>query len=95
MNNRIYTVYQTQDDTKRTTEAQFRISEACLANSVDLMKGNVPSKYIIRKNDLPDLTPKKDFLVDYVNNTTLTGEAFTIDASEVHTFIFNLISPNE
>ena len=55
----------------------------------------VSLKYIIRANDLPDLTPKKDFLVDYVNNTTLTGEAFTIDASEVHTFIFNLISPNE
>ena len=52
-------------------------------------------KYIIRANDLPDLTPNKDFLDDYVNNATLIVEAFTIDAAEVHTLIVNLIAHNE
>ena len=58
-------------------------------------RDGVPLKYIIRANDLPDLTQNKDFLDEYVNNSTLMGEAFTIDASEVHTFIFNLIAQNE
>ena len=58
-------------------------------------RDGVPLKYIIRVNDLLDLTSNKDFLDNYVNNATLMGEAFTIDASEVHTFIVNLISHNE
>ena len=52
----------------------------------------VPLKYIIRENYLPDLTPNKNFLDEYVNNATLIVEAFTIDATEVHTFIVNLIA---
>ena len=58
-------------------------------------RDGVPLKYIIRANDLPDLIPNKDFLDDYVNNANLMGEAFTIDASEAHTFIVNLIDQNE
>ena len=59
------------------------------------VRGSVTFKYIIRANDIPDLTPNKDFLDDYVNNTTLVGESFTIDAAEVHTFIVNLIAQNK
>ena len=55
----------------------------------------VPLKYIIRENYLPDLTPNKNFLDEYVNNATLMGEFFTINAAEVHTFIVNLISQTE
>ena len=58
-------------------------------------RDSVRLKYIIRANDLPDLTPKKDFIENYVNNSILVVEAFAIDASEVHTFIFNLIAHNE
>ena len=58
-------------------------------------RDGVPFKYIIRANDLPYLTPKKDFLDDYVNNSTLMGEAFTINAAEVNTLIVNLIAHNE
>ena len=58
-------------------------------------RDGVPLKYIIRENDLPDHTPNKDFLDDYVNNATLMGELFTIDEAEVHTLIVNLISQNE
>ena len=58
-------------------------------------RDGVPLKYIIRANDLPDITPNKDFLDDYVKNATLMGESFTIDAAEVHTFIANLIYQNE
>ena len=58
-------------------------------------RGGVTLKCIIRENDLTDLTPNKDFIDDYVNNATLMGEAFTIDASELHIFIVNLIAHNE
>ena len=58
-------------------------------------RDGVPMEYVIRANDLSDFTPNKDFLGDLVNNVTLMGEAFTIDAAEVHTFIVNLISQNE
>ena len=56
---------------------------------------SAPLKYIIRANDIPYLTPNKDFLDEYVNNANLMGESFTIDAAEVHTFIVNLIARNE
>ena len=58
-------------------------------------RDGVPLKYIIKANDLPDLTPNKDFLDDYINNATLVGEAFTTDAAEVQKSIVNLISQNE
>ena len=53
-------------------------------------RDSVPSKYIIRANDLPDLRPNKDFLDDYVKNATLLSEEFTIDAADVHTYISTL-----
>ena len=34
----------------------------------------VPLKCSIRENDLPDLTPNKDFIDDYINNATIMGE---------------------
>ena len=58
-------------------------------------EGDVPLKYIIRDNNFANLTPKKDFLDDYVDNAIFQGESFTIDSSQVHTFIVNLISHNE
>ena len=54
------------------------------------VRDGVPMKYIIREIYLPYITPNKDFIDNYVNNATLMGEAFTIDTSEVHTFIINL-----
>ena len=41
------------------------------------------------------MTPNKDLLDDYVNNTSPQGESFTIGTLEVHTFIVNLIAHNE
>ena len=41
------------------------------------------------------MTLNKNFLDEYVDNTSLQGESFTIDSAEVHTFIFNLIAHNE
>ena len=52
-------------------------------------------KYIVIYNDFSKFTPKKCFLDDYVNNTSLQGGSFTIDAAELHTFVDNLISQNE
>ena len=44
-------------------------------------RDGVPLKYIIRDNDFSNLTANKDFLDDYVNNTSLQGGSFTIDAA--------------
>ena len=41
------------------------------------------------------MIPNKDFLDEYVDNASLQGESFTIDSSEVHKFIVNLINQNE
>ena len=41
----------------------------------------VPIKYIVRDNDLPDITPNVDFLDDYIINAPLTGQAFMIYAA--------------
>ena len=46
-------------------------------------RDGLPLKYIISSNDLPDIKPNKDFLDDCINNVTLMGEAFTIDAADV------------
>ena len=58
-------------------------------------RDGVPLKYIVRENDLPDKRPNVNFLDDYIMNAPLTGQVFTIDASEVHTFIVNFITQNE
>ena len=58
-------------------------------------KDGVPLRYIISYNDFVNLTPNKDFFDYYVNNTSLQGESFTTDASEVLTFIVNIIFQNE
>ena len=55
----------------------------------------VPLNYIIRDNDFANLTPNKDFLDEFVDNTSLQGEYITIGAAEVHIFIVKLIAKNE
>ena len=59
------------------------------------VRDGVPLKYIIRANNLPDITQNKDFLGNYKNNTNLMGKSFTIDTAEVHTCVVNLIDQNE
>jgi hypothetical protein len=58
-------------------------------------RDRVPLKYICRLNEAPDPTPNGDFLDDYVSMAAFKGEAFTINAADVHTFIVNFISGNE
>ena len=55
----------------------------------------VPLKYIVRAKKLPDPTPNANFLDDYIMNAPLTGQAFTINAAEVHTFMVNFITQND
>ena len=55
----------------------------------------MPLKYIVRTNELPDPTPKANFLDDYIMNAPLPGKAITIDDAEVHTFIVNFITQND
>jgi hypothetical protein len=58
-------------------------------------RDGVPLKYVCRMNDAEDPTPNADFLDDYVAMAPLIGEAFAIDAVDVHTFIVNFISGND
>jgi len=58
-------------------------------------RDGVPLKYVCRTNDLPDPKPCPDFLDEYVAMAPLHGEAFTVDAAEVHTYIVNFIAGNQ
>ena len=57
-------------------------------------RDGTPLKYIVRDNELPDATPNVDFLDNYIMYAPLPGQALTIDAVEVHTFILNFITQN-
>ena len=59
------------------------------------LKRRCPFYDIVCKNDLPDKKPDVNFLDDYIMNAPLTGKAFTIDASEVHTSIVNFITKKQ
>ena len=54
-----------------------------------------PLSYMCRKNATPTVIPGIDFIDDYVNRAPLAGEAFNIDAAEVHTYLQSLINGNE
>jgi hypothetical protein len=58
-------------------------------------RDGVPLKYVCHTNDAEDPTPNADFLDDYIAMAPLVGEAFAIDAADVHTFIVNFISGND
>ena len=92
-----YTISKAANPVRLTKQVKWEYWAPTFINYVRYIPGRdgVPLKYIIGSNDLPDLTPNKVFLDDYVKNATLMGESFTIYASEVHTFIVNLISQNE
>jgi hypothetical protein len=57
-------------------------------------KDGVPLKYVCRENDMPDPTPHADFLDDYIAMAPLVGEAYVVDAAEVHTYLVNFIAGN-
>ena len=57
-------------------------------------RDGVPLSYITRVSDGPNLTPNPDFIDDYVAMAALSGEAFVIDSSEVHTLIIKYIAGN-
>ena len=58
-------------------------------------RNGVPLKYIIRDNDLPDPTPKPNFLEEYVAMAPLNGEAYIADSTEVLSIINKLIVGND
>ena len=58
-------------------------------------QNGIPLKYVIRDNEQADPTPNKNFLDDYIKNAPLVGEAFIIDANDVHFILANLIAHND
>lgn len=59
-------------------------------------RDGVPLSYVCRDSDQPDPTPHEDFIDDYVTMAPINhGEAFGIDASEVHTLIVKFITGND
>ena len=57
-------------------QVKFEYWAPTFINYVRVIPGRdgVSLKYIIRENDLPDLTPNKDFIDDYIHNATIMGE---------------------
>ena len=59
-------------------------------------RDGVPISYVIRDSVQPDPTPCKDFIGEYVLMASVgRGEAYKIDASEVHTLLVKFITGNE
>lgn len=67
-----------------------------LVNYLNRIPGRdgVPLSYIVRQNDLPDFTPRTNFLDLYVYNAPHQGDAFHIDNAQVATIIQGLIVGN-
>ena len=57
-------------------------------------RSKVPLSYVIRDNDLPIHRENPDFMDDYIDRASLTGNAFNVDKTKVHAFIMRLISEN-
>ena len=57
-------------------------------------RNGVPLNYIVRENEAPIVRNNANFLNDYVDQSTLTGRAFSTDAAKVHSYILRLISDN-
>ena len=59
-------------------------------------RDGVPLNYVCRDSEEADPTPNIDFIDDYVMMAPINeGEAYTIDAAEVHTLIVKFITGNE
>ena len=58
-------------------------------------RDGIPLAYICRENDAPVINPGADLLDMYVDAAPLPGEAFNVDANEVHTYIVSFIAGNE
>lgn len=54
----------------------------------------VPLSYVIQNNVAPQVIPGVDFIQDSIHRAPLTGDAFTQDAAEVHTYIVNFVAGN-
>ena len=59
-------------------------------------RDGVPLSYVIRDSVQPDPTPQEDFMDEYVLMAPVErGEAYGIDAAEVHTLLVKFIMGNE
>ena len=59
-------------------------------------RNGVPLSYVCRENEqaLPN-NPNIDYLDNYINQAPLYGDAYVIDAAEVHTYLINFMSNNQ
>jgi len=58
-------------------------------------RDGVPLSYICRDNPIAAINPAAELLDMYVDSAPLSGEAFNVDAAEVHTYIVSFIAGNE
>jgi len=58
-------------------------------------RDGVPLSYVIRDNENSTLVNNGDLLDMYVAGAPLNGEAYRVDANEVHTYIVSFIAGNE
>ena len=55
-------------------------------------RDGVPLDYICRSEVLTNRTLQTDIMKEYVEQTPLSGDSFTSDTTEVHTYLENLIT---
>ena len=91
------TMAESAKPTKFTRQTNWNDWAPTFVNYLRCLPGRdgVPLKYVIRSNELPDPTPNPDFIDNYVAMAPLEGEAYVIDAQDVHTILVNLIAGNE
>lgn len=81
---------------KFSTSTKWEDWEPTFLNYLRSIPGRdgVPLKYVCRANEVPDSSPRDDFLDEYVNCAPLEGEAFSIDSAQVYTLLINFITGN-
>ena len=58
-------------------------------------RNGVPLSYVCRANDFPSpYDENMDFIDNYVMRAPLAGDAFKVDAAEVHTYLVNFMAGN-
>ena len=57
-------------------------------------RDGVPLNYVCRDSEEGEFAPNDDFLEDYVSKAPLNGEAFIVDANEVHVYLTNFCASN-
>ena len=89
-------VMKTASPGQLTTEAKWSDWREVFLNFLRSIPGQdgVPLSYVVRTNDVPDPTPRPNFIDEYVAMAPLVGDSFIADSKEVHTYLVKFLKNN-